>query len=153
MDPLHPIDRVDVLSDLIGESISCQRLYAVVVSTFAGIALLITALGIYGLSAYSVSRRSREIAVRLSLGATARHIRSTTLGRATVLAGEGVLIGLVVAWMGARVLDAFVFGLATRDPRVFLGVALLLTLAAIVAAYAPARRASRIDPMLVLRSD
>ena len=63
------------------------------------------------------------------------------------------MLGLAGAWLGARLLDAFVFGLATRDPRVFLGVALLLTLAAIVAAYAPARRASRIDPMLVLRAD
>jgi hypothetical protein len=83
LDPLLPIDRAGGLSDLGDESISSQRLYAVVVSSFTAIALLIPALGMYGLSAYSVSRRSREIAVRLSLGATAGHSRATTLGRAT----------------------------------------------------------------------
>lgn len=129
------------------------RFYAVGVCVFALIALLITALGIYGLTSYSVSRRSREIGIRLAMGATARDIYRTTVGRAALLAGAGVALGLTGAWAGAAILDAFVFGLSTSDPRIFVGVALLLTLAAVLAALAPARRAGRIDPVIILRAD
>jgi predicted permease len=153
VDPLLPIEHVGALSELVDESVTGPRFLAAVVSTFALLALLITALGIYALAAYSVSRRTREIGVRLALGATGRDIRAMTIGRATLLAGTGVALGLVGAWAGSKLLEAFVFGLSPSDPRLFVGVAGLLALAAIIAAYAPARRASRIDPMVVLRAE
>lgn len=148
-----PLDRLGVMDELVHESVARPRFHAVAASTFALIALLITALGIYGLTAYSVSRRSREIGIRLALGATGKHIYIGTVGRAALLAAGGVVLGLTGAWAGARLLDAFVFGLSTTDPRVLAGVAVLLTLAAIAAALAPARRAGRIDPIVVLRTD
>jgi len=153
VDPNLPLDRLGVMDELVHESAARPRFHAVAASAFALIALLITALGIYGLTAYSVSRRSREIGIRLALGATGKHIYIGTVGRAALLAGGGVVLGLMGAWAGARLLDAFVFGLSTTDPRVFAGVALLLTLAAVAAALAPARRAGRIDPIVVLRTD
>jgi predicted permease len=153
VDPALPVDRLGVMDELVSESAARPRFHAVTASTFALIALLITALGIYGLTAYSVSRRSREIGIRLALGASGRHIYIGTVGRAALLAGGGVALGLMGAWAGARLLDAFVFGLSTTDPRVLAGVALLLTLAAVAAAMAPARRAGRIDPVVVLRTD
>lgn len=87
------------------------------------------------------------------MGATGKHIHVATLGRAALLAAGGVALGLGGAWAGGRLLEAFVFGLATTDPRVLGGVALLLTLAAVAAALGPARRAGRIDPVVVLRTD
>jgi putative ABC transport system permease protein len=153
VDPDLPLDRLGVMDELVHESAARPRFHAVAASTFALIALLITALGIYGLTAYSVSRRSREIGIRLALGATGKHIYIGTVGRAALLAIGGVVLGLIGAWAGARLLDALVFGLSTTDPRVLAGVALLLTFAAIAAALAPARRAGRIDPVVVLRTD
>lgn len=153
VDPSLPLDRVGVMDELVHASVARPRFHALAASTFALIALLITALGIYGLTAYSVSRRSREIGIRLALGATGKHIYIGTVGRAALLAGVGVALGLTGAWAGAKLLDAFVFGLSTTDPRVLAGVALLLTLSAVAAALAPARRAGRIDPIAVLRTD
>jgi predicted permease len=153
VDPLLPIDRLSVLTELVDESVARQRFHAVVVSSFALLALFITGLGIYGLTAYSVSRRSREIGIRLAMGATGRHIRTITIGRVTLLAAAGIVLGSLGAWAGARLLEAFVFGLSPSDPRIFAGVAILLMLATVAAAYAPARRATRIDPIVVLRTD
>ena len=152
-DPLLPVDRLGLMDELVYDSVARPRFHAVAASTFALVALLITALGIYGLTAYSVSRRGREIGIRLAIGATSRHIHAATLGRAALLAGAGVAMGLTGAWAVARLLETFVFGLSTSDPRVFAGVALLLTATAVVAALAPARRAARIDPVVVLRTD
>jgi predicted permease len=153
VDPHLPIDQLGPMDELVHQSVARPRFHAVAASTFALIALFITALGIYGLTAYSVSRRSREIGIRLALGATGTHIHVATLGRAAVLAACGVALGLGGAWAGARLLEAFVFGLSTTEPRVLAGVALLLTVAAVAAALAPARRAGRIDPNVVLRTD
>ncbi len=153
VDPLLPIDRLGPMDERVHESVARPRFHAAAASAFALIALLITALGVYGLTAYSVSRRAREIGIRLAMGATGRHIHVATLGRAALLAGAGVALGLAGSWAGGRVLDAFVFGLTTKDPRVLGGVALVLTLAALAAALAPARRAGRIDPVVVLRTD
>jgi predicted permease len=152
-DPLLPIDRIGMLTELVDESVSGQRFIASVVSSFALLALLITTLGIYALTAYSVSRRSREIGIRMAMGATGRNIRRATLGRAMLLASGGVALGLVGALGAAKLLNAYMFGLSPSDPRVLLGVMLLLVLATLLAAYAPARRATRIDPMIVLRTD
>jgi predicted permease len=153
VDPLLPIDRVSVLTELVDESVASQRFFAAVVSSFALLALLITMLGIYALTAYTVSRRSREIGIRLAMGSTGRRIRRATLGHATRLAAGGVALGLLCALAAAKLLNAYVFGLSPSDPRIFAGVMLLLVLSTIAAAYAPARRASRIDPMVVLRTD
>jgi predicted permease len=153
VDPLLPIDDVGGLSKLVDESVTSQRFLGAVVSSFALLALLITALGIYALTAYTVSRRSREIGIRMALGATEWQIRRTTIGRATRLAGAGVALGLVGAMAAAKLLNSYVFGLSPSDPRILLGAMLLLVVATVAAAYAPARRATRIDPMIVLRTD
>jgi predicted permease len=153
LDPLLPIDRVGVLTDLVSESVARQRLYAAVVSGFACLALLITVLGMYGLAAYTVSRRSREIGIRLAMGAPPSHVRAITLGRGAQLASVGVALGLAGAWWGSKLLESFVYGLSTSDPRIFAAVALLLAAASVAAALGPALRASRIDPIVVLRTE
>ncbi|MGH7575031.1 MAG: ADOP family duplicated permease [Longimicrobiales bacterium] len=153
VDPLLPIERVDVLGARVSESIARQRLYAVSLGVFSLIALLITALGLYGVTAYSVGRRTREIGIRVALGATAAHIRTTAIGRTARLAVAGVVLGLAGAAFTTRVLETLLFELSPTDPLIFGGVALVLGIAAVLAAYPPARRAARVDPMVALRTD
>ena len=153
VDPQLPIERIGVLADLVEDSVARQRLYAGVVSGFGLLALLTTALGMYGLTAYTVSRRRREIGIRLALGAPTSEIRGATLGRAARLAAIGLALGMGGAWWGVRLLDAFIFDLSPGDPRVYAAAGLLLALASVGAAVAPARRAARVDPMVALRSD
>jgi predicted permease len=153
MDPLLPIDRLDTLEGLVAESVASRRFTAVVVTGFSFIALLIAGLGVYALSAYTVSRRTRELGIRIALGATGGRIRRATVGRATVLAGVGVVAGLAGALAASRLLEAYLFGLSPTDPGILGGVMLLLVAMTGFAAFFPARRATRIDPMVVLRSD
>jgi ABC-type antimicrobial peptide transport system permease subunit len=144
---------LDTLEGLVAESVASRRFTAVVVTGFSFIALLIAGLGVYALSAYTVSRRTRELGIRIALGATGGRIRRATVGRAAVLAGVGVAAGLAGALAASRLLEAYLFGLSPTDPRILGGVMLLLVAMTGCAAFFPARRATRIDPMVVLRSD
>lgn len=121
------------------------------VGIFAILAVALAAVGIYGVMSYMVSQRTQEIGVRMALGAQAANVRSMILVQTIKLTALGVAIGLAGAFLVARFLSSLLFGVGTHDPLTFLGVALLLLAVAVVAAYVPARRAMRVDPIVALR--
>jgi len=120
---------------------------------FAASAMLIATCGIYGLMAYAVTQRRREIGVRMALGAERGDVIRLVLGRALRIVGIGVIVGLVGALGATRVLQRFLFGVTPTDPIVFMMVTLLLMGVGLLAAWLPARRAAKVDPMVALRSE
>jgi ABC-type antimicrobial peptide transport system permease subunit len=122
-----------------------------VMTVFGGCALLLAAIGIYGLMAYSVEQRTQEIGIRLALGAQMSQVLKMVVTQGMVLALAGVAIGLAAAFGLARLITAFLFGVTAKDPVVFAGVPILLTAIAFLAVWLPARRASRVDPLVALR--
>jgi ABC-type antimicrobial peptide transport system permease subunit len=120
---------------------------------FAGAAMLIATCGLYGLMAYAVTQRRREIGVRMALGATRRDVQRLVLGRALRIVAVGLVIGLVGAVGVTRVLQTFLFGVTPTDPIAFAAVTLLLLAVGVLAAWLPARRATRIDPSAALRAE
>ncbi len=153
VDRLMPIDEIGPMRNRVAESVARQHLYAVVFTAFSLIALLIAALGIYGLTAYTVRSRTREIGIRMALGATPRRIHATTVAHTAILAAAGVAFGLAAAAAAGRLLESMLFGVTATDPVIFTAAAALLAAVAIVAASVPATRAARVDPMTVLRAD
>ena len=148
-----PVVRVRSMSDVVSESTARATFDMWLMTTFGSLALLLAAVGIYGLLAYTVQQRTPEIGIRLALGADPRLV-----GRMVVLQGMGiVLVGTVVsmvaAWNLTRLLATFLFGVTTRDPLIFVTVPLILTGAALVAIWIPARRAVRVDPLMALRAE
>jgi ABC-type antimicrobial peptide transport system permease subunit len=113
--------------------------------------LLLAAIGIYGLMAYSVQQRTQEIGIRLALGAQTSQVRRMVVTQGMLLAGAGVVIGLAAAFGLARLITTFLFGVTARDPFVFVGIPVLLGTVALLAVWMPARRASRVDPLVALR--
>jgi ABC-type antimicrobial peptide transport system permease subunit len=120
---------------------------------FAGFALLLASLGIYGLISYSVNRRTPEIGVRMALGASPGDVQSRIVLSTLALAGFGMLAGVVISWMLVRSVSGLLYGIPSGDPVTFAGAAIVLTGIAALAGYLPARRASKIDPMICLRAE
>ena len=149
--PDLPVTRVMTMEELLAGSVSPRRFSAMLVGIFALLAVLLAAVGIYGVMSYTVSQRTQELGVRMALGAQAANIRGMILMQTIKLAALGLAIGLGGAFLVARLLSSLLFGVGTHDPVTFLGVALLLLGVAVVAAYIPARRAMRVDPIVALR--
>jgi ABC-type antimicrobial peptide transport system permease subunit len=124
-----------------------------VMTVFGGCALLLAAIGIYGLMAYSVEQRTQEIGIRLALGAPLAHVRRMVIAQGMALSLGGVVIGLAAAFGLAKLITAFLFGVTAKDPLVFSAVPLLLALVALIAVWLPARRASKVDPIIALRAE
>jgi putative ABC transport system permease protein len=154
---VHDVDReqpvVDVITmdDILADSLSHQRFNMLLLSAFSGLALLLAAIGIYSVLAYSVRRRMREIGVRMALGAQRADILRMILGQGTKLALIGTGIGIAAAFGLTRLMASQLFGVTATDPVTFLSVAVLIVLVALAACYIPARRATRVDPMVALR--
>lgn len=125
----------------------------VLLSVFAGLALLLALVGVFAVLAQSVAQRSREIAVRVALGATPRDIRRLVVGRATTIAATGVASGLGAAWFASRLLTTFLYEVEATDPAVLSTIALLLFLVTLVASVIPARRAAHMNPLETIRSE
>ncbi|MGZ8868825.1 MAG: FtsX-like permease family protein, partial [Thermoanaerobaculia bacterium] len=148
-----PVSDVRSMSEIAALSVSRQKFNMWVMTVFGGCALLLAAIGIYGLMAYSVEQRTQEIGIRLALGAPASQVRRMVVTQGMILAGVGVVIGLGAAFGLAQLITSFLFGVTSRDPMVFAGVPLLLTAVAFLAVWVPARRASSVDPLIALRSE
>jgi putative ABC transport system permease protein len=153
LDPELPIVGTKTLEDVVARSLSEPRFQTVLLGAFGSTALLLAALGIFGVMSYAVARRTREFGIRVALGAAPGDVRRMVLRQALVLAVSGVGAGLLGAAAGSRVLAGLLFELSPTDPVTLGTVALLLTATALGASYLPARRATRVDPLEVLRSE
>jgi putative ABC transport system permease protein len=153
VDPNLPIAHITTMDGLISDSVSPRRFSAVLVGIFAALALLLAAIGIYGVMSYTVSQRTQEIGVRMALGAQLTNVRAMILGQTLKLTLIGVGLGLAGAFVLARFLASLLFGIGTYDPVTFLGVAFLQITVALAASYVPARRAMRVDPIVALRHE
>jgi predicted permease len=153
MDPNLPVVRSGRLPDLAAFSLLPHRATTWLAGAVGVIGLLLATLGLYGVTAYHASRRTREIGVRIAVGAQSRQVLQMMMGRALRLAGIGAVIGLLLATGTARVLGSFLYDIGPLDPASFAGGALLLTIAAVAASVGPARRATRIDPVVALRAE
>ena len=146
-----PVTDVEAMDSIVSTSISRQRFNMWVMSVFGACALLLAAIGIYGLMAYSVEQRTQEIGIRLALGAPLAQVRRMVITQGMALSLAGVVIGLAAAFGLAKVITSFLFGVTAKDPVVFSGVPLLLAVVAFLAVWLPARRASKVDPIIALR--
>ena len=146
-----PLSKVTTMQEVIDESIWQPRLYATLFGVFAGGALLLALIGIYGVMAFLVQTRTHEIGVRMALGATARDVFKLIVGRGMKLTVIGVLIGIAGAVAVTRLMQSLLFNTSATDPIVFILISLLLAVAAFLACYIPARRAARVDPLVALR--
>jgi putative ABC transport system permease protein len=153
LDPDQPIANVATMDARVSRSMARPRLQTAVLSAFATVAILLAAIGIYGVMSYSVSQRAREIGIRLALGSSQRDVLSLVFRRGFMLVAAGVVIGLAAALALARVMRTLVFQVATTDPLVFASIAFVLFVTAGAAAWIPARRAARLDPIATLRAE
>jgi putative ABC transport system permease protein len=145
------VSRIQTLEQIASQSLAGQRLTVVLLGTLALMALLLAGVGIYGVMSFVVSQRTREIGVRIALGARTYDVMSMVVGRAMMLALTGVILGLVAALVVMRTMTSLLFEVKATDPLTFAGVSLVLLGAALLACYLPARRAARVDPMVALR--
>ncbi|HSO75452.1 MAG TPA: FtsX-like permease family protein, partial [Blastocatellia bacterium] len=150
MDNQIPIN-FRTLEQIFASSLDNRRFSLVIFGVFAAVALLLAAMGIYGVMSYTVSQRTQEIGIRIALGASARNVLSLTMGQGLKLTMIGVAIGGIGAVALTRLLESLLFAVSATDPLTFAGIALLLTGVALVACYLPARRATKVDPMVALR--
>jgi predicted permease len=153
IDPNLPVTELQPLQGLVDKVMSPRRFVVMLLSGFAGFALLLASLGIYALISYSVNQRTKEIGIRMVLGASARLVRRGVLTKTLQLALAGVALGTLGAFAFSKWIESMLFGTTTTNPAVFSGVGLLLCAVALLAAYVPARRASRIEPLQALRTE
>lgn len=153
LDKDQAISDITTLSDLLSDSIAQPRFNVRLLSVFALLALLLSAVGIYGVTAYSVTQRTHEIGIRLALGAQASDVLKLIVREGAVLAGIGSLLGVAAAWALTRFVASLLVGVAPSDPATFILVSVLLAAVCLVACYLPARRATKVDPMIALRDD
>ncbi len=151
IDPGLPVFNIRSMNDVLDRSLASRRFSADLVGGFAGLAVLLAFIGIYGLLAYMVGQRSREIGLRLALGARRNDILKLFLRKGVALAGVGIVAGVVVSASTASMMASLLYGVRPHDPAVFLIVPLLLLAVAVVASYIPAWRATKVDPMIALR--
>jgi predicted permease len=152
MDPTIAMRNISTMDQLISRSVGDRGLIFWLLTIFAGITVLLAAVGTWGVVAYSVANRQRELGLRIALGAEGGRVRNLVLRKSTLTALVGVLVGLAGAWAGSRLLESFLWNTSSHDPRVYIGGGVLLFAVVLGASYLPARRATRVDPVEVLRA-
>jgi predicted permease len=153
LDPNLPVSNIKSLGEMIHERVSPKRLMTYILAVFALIALLLASVGIYGVMSYAVTQRTREIGVRMALGAQAADVLKLIVRNGMSMALIGVAIGLAGAYGLTRLLVNLLFKTTPTDPLTFAGVSLALIVVALIACYVPARRATRVDPLVALRDE
>lgn len=153
LDPAQPLHEFRMMEERVAETWATHRLLTFLLTIFAGLALLLAAVGLYGVLAYSAFRRLREIAVRLALGARPAHIRGLVMGHGLRLFGVGIAVGALAVVASASVIRSFLFGVSPLDAQTYLIVGLILSVVTVLAAWIPARRACRVNPIVALRSE
>jgi len=136
---------------ILDEAVKQPRFNLVLLGLFSGIALLLSAAGIYGVTAYSVTQRTHEFGIRMALGAQVSDVLRMILRQGMLLISVGIAVGLLASFLLTRLLRTLLFGVSVTDPLTFVAITLLLTLVALLACYIPARRATKVDPLVALR--
>ncbi len=152
-DAEQPISAVRTMDDILALNVADRRQQMTLLTAFAALALLLASLGLYGLLAYTVTQRSREIGLRMALGASATRVVNLVVLRGVMLSAAGLALGIAAAWGLSRTMSKLLFGVAASDPATYAAVAGLLCAIAAAACWIPARRAVRIDPISVLREE
>jgi putative ABC transport system permease protein len=155
MDPTLPLYSAGTMTEQIGRSsaVFARRYPLLLIGAFAVAALVLAIVGVYGVIAYSVAQRTRELAIRIALGATNGDVVALVLKRGITLTAIGLAVGIPAALILSRSLGALLYGVTAADLTTYVGVTLMLTLIAVAASYLPARRATRVDPAVALRSE
>jgi putative ABC transport system permease protein len=151
VDPDQPVSNIATMSDVLGEEAAPRRMGMIMLVAFAGLALLLASLGIYGVLAYFVTQHTNEIGVRMAVGASPLNIVSLVLKKGMGLTLLGIGIGLAASFALTRLMSSLLFGVNASDPLTFIAVPLVLAAVALVACLIPARRAMKVDPMIALR--
>jgi putative ABC transport system permease protein len=148
-----PVTDVESFPDMLGASVAQERFRTLLLSSFSGMALILAAVGIFGVISYSASQRTREIGIRMALGAQQRSVLRLILGQGTKLALLGLGVGTLAALLLTRWMASLLYGVSATDPLTFGATAIVLFGVAVTACYIPARRAMRVDPMVALRHE
>jgi len=148
-----PVTEVQAMDDVVSGANAGPRFTLVLLATFAVVALLLAAVGIYGVISYAVSRRTHEIGVRIALGATPTSVVRLIIAKGMRAVVIGVFVGMAGALLTSQLMTKLVYGVRVTDPATYVAVGLLLALVALLASYIPARRATRIDPLAAMRTD
>jgi ABC-type antimicrobial peptide transport system permease subunit len=151
MDSAVPIFRIETMTEVVEREVAPTRFHLALVAAFAALAAILAAVGVYGVVAYAAESRTREIGLRLALGAGRASVSRLVLAQGVRPAALGLGLGLSAAYLGVRVMESVLFGVQPRDPSVFLGTGALVLTVALAAALLPARRAGRIDPVRAIR--
>jgi ABC-type antimicrobial peptide transport system permease subunit len=153
IDPNLPVSNIASLETVVAESISQPRFYMLLLAVFAAVALMLAAIGIFGVLSYAVSQRTREIGIRMALGAPGRTVVNLIVRQAMFLVVSGVAAGTIAALYVSKAMTKMLFSVTPTDPVTFAGVAAVLVAVALFASYLPARRATRVDPIVALRAE
>jgi putative ABC transport system permease protein len=148
-----PIQKIRPMDEAVSVSLARRRLSALLTGCFAALALLLSAVGIYGVLSWTISERTREMGIRIALGAHPGDVLRLVIGQGMKLALFGLVLGLLASWPAARAMKGLLFGVGASDPATFLGIGLLLMITALLACYLPARRATKVDPLVALRQE
>jgi predicted permease len=152
-DPKMPVQDIKTIDNLVGDTLSDRRFVMGLVASFAAAALLLASFGLYGVISYSVAQQTREYGVRIALGAGSRDILRLVIGSGMKIVAIGIIIGLLLSLGIGRLLGAFLYGVSSFDPATLAGVAIVVTIVALLANYFPARRAMKINPITALREE
>ena len=152
VDKDQPVANIDSMENIVAGAVARQRFSMLLLAIFAGLAFVLAAVGIYGVMSYSVAQQTREIGIRIALGAQRRDVLRMTVKQGLKLVGVGLLIGLPSAFILTRVMSSLLFGISATDPITFVIISLVLLMVAMLASYIPALRATTVDPMVALRA-